>query len=80
MKSIDFKSLLIGILGTALVMVLMGQSSFENHSSYDVECVVPHPGENVVICKRFTLNASGWDKHNATAFMTISNMDVFEEF
>jgi len=26
MKSIDFKSLLIGILGTALVMVLMGQS------------------------------------------------------
>ena len=24
MKSIDFKSLLIGILGTALVMVLMG--------------------------------------------------------
>ena len=29
MKSIDFKSLLIGILGTALVMVLMGQSRFE---------------------------------------------------
>ena len=27
MKSIDVKSLLIGILGTALVMVLMGQSS-----------------------------------------------------
>ena len=27
MKSIDFKSLLIGILGTALVLVLMGQSS-----------------------------------------------------
>ena len=27
MKSIDIKSLLIGILGTALVMVLMGQSS-----------------------------------------------------
>ena len=26
MKSIDIKSLLIGILGTALVMVLMGQS------------------------------------------------------
>ena len=29
MKSIDIKSLLIGILGTALVMVLMGQSRFE---------------------------------------------------
>jgi len=27
MKSIDFKSLLIGILGTALVMVLMGQAT-----------------------------------------------------
>jgi len=27
MKSIDFKSLLIGILGTALVMVLMGVTS-----------------------------------------------------
>ena len=27
MKSIDFKSLLIGVLGTALVMVLMGLSS-----------------------------------------------------
>ena len=26
MKSIDIKSLLIGILGTALVMVLMGQA------------------------------------------------------
>ena len=34
MKSIDFKSLLIGILGTALVMVLMGQSSVQKQ--YDV--------------------------------------------
>ena len=37
MKSIDFKSLLIGILGTALVMLLMGQSKIEKQ--YDVECV-----------------------------------------
>ena len=37
MKSIDDKSLLIGILGTALVMVLMGQSSFEKQ--YQIECV-----------------------------------------
>ena len=36
MKSIDFKSLLIGILGTALVLVLMGQSSVQKQ--YDVEC------------------------------------------
>jgi hypothetical protein len=31
MKSIDFKSLLIGILGTALVMVLMGLSSSDKN-------------------------------------------------
>ena len=30
MKSIDFKSLLIGILGTALVMVLMGVTQKNN--------------------------------------------------
>ena len=37
MKSIYFNSLLIGILGTTLVMVLMGQSSIQKQ--YDVECV-----------------------------------------
>ena len=43
MKSIDIKSLLIGILGTALVMVLMGQSGFESkvisilQEQYEVE-------------------------------------------
>ena len=37
MKSIDIKSLLIGILGTALVMVLMGQSSMQKQ--YDIEDV-----------------------------------------
>ena len=37
MKSIDFKSLLRGILGSALVMVLMGQSTVEKQ--YDVEYV-----------------------------------------
>ena len=37
MKSIDFKSLLIGILGTALVLVLMGQTNLKEH--YEVECV-----------------------------------------
>ena len=57
MKSIDIKSLLIGILGTALVMVLMGQSSVRNQ--YDVECVyVPKIGEiskKLVACRRFDL-------------------------
>ena len=35
MKSLDLKSLLIGILGTAMVMVLMGQSSLKR--DYDIE-------------------------------------------
>ena len=36
MKSIDIKSLLIGILGTALVMVLMGVT--HNKNKYQVSC------------------------------------------
>ena len=38
MKSIDFKSLLIGILGTALVMMLMGKSVFQAEP-YQIQCV-----------------------------------------
>ena len=38
MKSIDFKSLLIGILGTALVMMLMGKSVFQPEP-YQIQCV-----------------------------------------
>ncbi len=37
MKSIDVKSLLIGILGTALVIVLMGVT--HNKENYQVTCV-----------------------------------------
>ena len=36
MKSIDVKSLLIGILGTALVMVLMGMTPLSDGSTYVV--------------------------------------------
>ena len=63
MKSIDFKSLLIGILGTALVMLLMGQSKIEKQ--YDVECVAfidpkvvmdPTVENNGVQCRRFDLS------------------------
>ena len=63
MKSIDIKSLLIGILGTALVMVLMGQSNFQKQ--YDVECVSfidpkvvmdPTIENNWVQCRRFDLS------------------------
>ena len=38
MKLIDFKSLLIGILGTALVMFLMGVSSENKIGKYAVAC------------------------------------------
>ena len=37
MKLIDLKSLLIGIIGTALVMVLMGHAIHKKR--YDVECI-----------------------------------------
>ena len=37
MKTIDVKSLIIGILGTVLVFVLMGHTSVKK--SYEVECV-----------------------------------------
>ena len=41
MKSIDFKSLLIGILGTALVMVLMGNHvPVFGHKKYDGHLVI----------------------------------------
>ena len=58
MKSIDFKSLLIGILGTALVMVLMGQSKLEK--KYDIECVSFYKPEiheiPYVTCRRFDIH------------------------
>ena len=59
MKSIDIKSLLIGILGTALVMVLMGQSSMQKQ--YDIECVAEQKRNTWVICKRFNLNGEKWN-------------------
>ena len=39
MKSIDFKSLLIGILGTTLVMVLLGASTFNVRGIMEFECI-----------------------------------------
>ena len=47
MKSIDFKSLLIGILGTALVMLLMG---------------LAHTKDETYLIKRFSESReySGW--------------------
>ena len=38
MKSIDVKSLIIGILGTALVFVLMGFTFSTNDSKYQMAC------------------------------------------
>ena len=65
MKSIDIKSLLIGILGTALVMVLMGQSSLKKQ--YDVECITYKNGENIQ-CKRFNVNSGVWGLGNTFMF------------
>ena len=61
MKSIDFKSLLIGILGTALVMVLMGQSSLQKR--YDVECVTLPDQMGFIQCRRFDLYRDEWSVH-----------------
>ena len=68
MKSIDFKSLLIGILGTALVMVLMGQSNLKEQ--YDIECIGIKESvteTDQYVCKRFRLNGEGWNDLNGTA-------------
>ena len=54
MKSIDFKSLLIGILGTALVMVLMGQATHKKR--YDVECITMSGKAGLIKCRRFQLD------------------------
>ena len=58
MKSIDVKSLIIGMLGTALVFVLMGRSELQK--KYDIECVVEpfEIGDGRVFCKRFDLSDS----------------------
>ena len=53
MKLIDIKSLLIGILGTALAMVLMGHSSSQPH--YDIECT--SDSRDRLLYKRFNLNS-----------------------
>ena len=76
MKSIDIKSLLIGILGTALVMVLMGQSRFESkvisilQEQYEVECLeIDHN----VFCRRFDTKTGEWVGRVRSAKMS---MDV----
>ena len=42
MKSIDVKSLIIGMLGTALVFVLMGSSFLSRSGKYDAFCLQQH--------------------------------------
>ena len=60
MKLIDIKSLLIGILGTALVMVLMGQSSMQKQ--YDVECVrALGDSDPYIVSRKFDLSSGAWD-------------------
>ena len=53
MKSIDMKSLIIGILGTVLVFMLMGQTKT---TRLDIECVVLNQSDGpMVSCRRFDL-------------------------
>ncbi len=59
MKSIDIKSLLIAILGTALVMVLMGQTTHKKR--YDVECISMSGNAGLIKCRRFQLYSYMWD-------------------
>ncbi len=57
MKSIEFKSLLIGILGTTLVMMLMGKSVFQPEP-YQIQCVHLEDtiGMGYVACRLFDMN------------------------
>ncbi len=67
MKSIDFKSLLIGILGTALVMVLMGQTTYKK--KYDLECITISGKAGLIKCRRFQLDShvlDAQDNHIST--------------
>ena len=59
MKSIDIKSLLIAILGTTLVMVLMGQTTHKKR--YDVECISMSGNAGLIKCRRFQLYSHMWD-------------------
>ena len=59
MKSIDIKSLLIAILGTTLVMVLMGQTTHKKR--YDVECISMSGNAGLIKCRRFQLYSYMWD-------------------
>ena len=60
MKSIEVKSLIIGILGSALVMVLVGQTNLKN--SYQIVCVQSLTNtlitetEGDILCRRFDLH------------------------
>ena len=67
MKSIDIKSLLIGILGTVLVMVLMGQTTHKKR--YDEECITMSGKAGLIKCRRFQLDShvrDAQDNHIST--------------
>ena len=72
MKLIEIKSLLIGILGTALVMVLMGQSSMQKQ--YDVECITLPTKGDTIQCKRFIFNVVRWESINNVPMFNWSNL------
>ena len=54
MKSIDIRSLLIGILGTALVMVLLGATTYNPQGNLEFECVkYSYPQDYQAFCIQY---------------------------
>ena len=75
MKSIDLKSLIIGILGTALVFVLMGQSSVQREP-YQVQCVPMEDtiGMGYVACRIFDMQS--WPAPIKCSRLNVSSSSV----
>ena len=66
MKSIGFKSLLIGVLVTGLVVMLMGQTTHKKR--YDVECITMSGKASLIKCRRFQLDSHVWDEFEIFEF------------
>ena len=67
MKSIDIKSLLIGILGTALLMVLMGVDKSRSHGAYQISCASLGNPNRMKCVKLQTLSGAIVSSFNCTS-------------
>ena len=79
MKSIDLKSLIIGILGTALVFVLMGQSSVQREPD-QVQCVLMEDtiGMGYVACRIFDMQSISKLVNNSTPDLLYTEREFWE--